>query len=271
MMAALALSVTMMTAQVKKDFPAHWGKPPEIQTQDYVVLPAGYGHGSSTLKHWINANLTRDNAQAERGIAQPPGEAISRKPPLYTNNFQHAKLGELPDDLKFANGEFAVAEDGGNKFLELPGAPLESFSVQFGPAESDNVAVSARVYGTLRGRRYPTFGVGLGGVGGWKLQVAPAKKALELLDDQAVKVSVPYDWKSAEWTHLRLQVRKLQAGEWKIEGKVWRAGEDEPNSWTITTETAEAPVTGAASVFGSPFSGTPIRFDDLVVERATEQ
>ncbi len=262
MMAALAVSVTMMTAQVKKDFPAHWGNPPEIQTQDYVELPAGYGKGSSTLKHWINANLTKDKAR-------PAGESPAQTPPLYTNNFEQAKPGELPEDLKFANGEFAVSADGGNKFLELPGAPLESFSVQFGPAESENVAVSARIYGTARGRRYPTFGVGLGGVGGWKLQIAPAKKALELLDDQAVKVSVPYDWKSAEWTHLRLQVRKLQAGEWKIEGKVWRAGEDEPGAWTITTETDEEPVPGAASVFGSPFAGTPIRYDDLMMERAT--
>jgi hypothetical protein len=259
MMAALALSVTMMTAQVKKDFPAHWGNPPEIQTQDYVELPAGYGKGSSTLKHWINANLTKDKAR-------PAGETSAKTPPLYTNNFEQANLGELPEDLKFANGEFAVSEDGGNKFLELPGAPLESFSVQFGPTESENVAVSARIYGTSRGRRYPTFGVGLGGVGGWKLQMAPAKKALELLDDQAVKVSVPYDWKPGEWICLRLQLRKLKDGEWKIEGKAWQHSAAEPNQWTIAAETTDDPVPGAASIFGSPFSGTPIRYDDLMME-----
>jgi len=36
-----------------KAFPASWGKPPEIQTKDYVPLPNGFGHGSSTLLHWI--------------------------------------------------------------------------------------------------------------------------------------------------------------------------------------------------------------------------
>lgn len=39
-----------------KPFPSNWGKPPEIQTKDYRPLPYGYGHGSSTLYHWIKEN-----------------------------------------------------------------------------------------------------------------------------------------------------------------------------------------------------------------------
>ena len=37
-------------------FPTEWGSPPEIQTKDYRPLPYGYGHGSSTLYHWIMEN-----------------------------------------------------------------------------------------------------------------------------------------------------------------------------------------------------------------------
>jgi len=44
-----------------KEFPYGWGSPPEIQTKDYVELPYGYGHGSSTLKHWIVANKRRED------------------------------------------------------------------------------------------------------------------------------------------------------------------------------------------------------------------
>ncbi len=47
----------------KPRFPAHWGKPPQIQTRDFVRLPGNYGRGSSTLKHWIQENLDRDAAQ----------------------------------------------------------------------------------------------------------------------------------------------------------------------------------------------------------------
>ena len=77
-----------------------------------------------------------------------------------------------------------VKEENGNKFLELPGSPLDSFAVQFGPTESSDIAVSARINGTSKGRRYPTFGVGLNGVAGHRLQVSPAKKLLELYKDQ---------------------------------------------------------------------------------------
>jgi hypothetical protein len=52
--------------------------------------------------------------------------------------------------------------------------------VLFGPTETADVQVSARIHGTGKGRRYPTFGVGLSGVGGYRLQVSPAKKLVEL-------------------------------------------------------------------------------------------
>lgn len=44
------------TSPSGKAFPRSWGKPPEIQTKDYVPLPDGYGYGSSTLYHWIEKN-----------------------------------------------------------------------------------------------------------------------------------------------------------------------------------------------------------------------
>jgi hypothetical protein len=252
------------SAKLLKEFPSHWGKPPEIQTMDYVELPAGYGHGSSTLAHWIKANLAKDKASAEKG--SPQASAV-----LYKNNFETAELGKLPDGFVVLQGGFAVREDGGNKFLELPGAPLDSFAVQFGPAETDNIAVSARIHGNARGRRFPVFGVGLNGVSGHRLQVSPAKNALELFKDDELKASVPFAWTSDQWTMLRLQVRKSKAQEWEVQGKAWAESEAEPAKWMISTSLSEQPIQGRASVFGSPFSGTPIRFDDLKVSRVGGQ
>ena len=164
-------------------------------------------------------------------------------------------------------GEFVVKAEGTNKFLELPGAPLDTFAVQFGPGQKENVAVGARIFATAKGRRTPTFGVGLGGVSGFKLQVSPGKKALELLKDQESKTNVSFDWKSGDWVQLRLQVRKLKDGEWKIEGKAWAQGAVEPKEWMISFAEHEEPIPGKASVLASPFAGTPIWFDDLVVEK----
>jgi hypothetical protein len=165
-------------------------------------------------------------------------------------------------------GEFVVRRDGTNQFLELPGAPLDSFAALFGPATGADTVVSARVLGMAKGRRFPTFGVGLGGVAGYKLHVAPGKKSLELIKDQEVKASVAFDWHPGLWTQLRLQVRSVKAGGWKIEGKAWPQDGAEPAEWTITFDEKEEPATGRASVLGSPFAGTPIWFDELLVEKA---
>jgi hypothetical protein len=113
----------------------------------------------------------------------------------------------------------------------------------------------------------PTFGVGLGGAGGWRLQVSPGKKALELFKDTDLKASTAFDWKSGAWTRFRLQLRQVKAGAWRVEGRVWADGNAEPKEWTLAADEPEQPIVGRASVSGSPFSGTPIWFDDLRVER----
>jgi hypothetical protein len=255
----VSFSGTLAFAELAKTFPVQWGKPPDIQTQDYVELPDGYGHGSSTLKHWISANLAKDKAGA---ATTSPSLTV-----LYSQDFEKLGPGPLPEEFMVLGGEFVVKEESTNKFLELPGTPLDSFAVQFGPGEKEDVAVGARILGTAKGRRTPTFGVGLGGVSGFKLQVAPGKKVLELLQDQESKAYVSFDWKSGEWVQLRLQIRKLKDGEWKIEGKAWVQGTTEPKAWMIAFDEKEEPILGKASVLGSPFAGTPIWFDDLAVQK----
>jgi hypothetical protein len=189
----------------------------------------------------------------------------------YENNFEKAEVGKVPDDFLVLDGHFAVKEEGGNRFLELPGSPLDTFGVLFGPTEKDGVAVSARIFGTGKGRRYPAFAVSLSGVGGYRLQVSPAKKLVELYKSDVVKTTAPFEWVPAKWTRLKLQVRKANSGEWKVEGKVWQEGTEEPKSWPISFDEKEEPIAGRGAVWGNPFSETPIRFDDLTVSSAAAQ
>jgi len=188
--------------------------------------------------------------------------------PLYENDFSNAAPGSLPPDFLVIDGLFAVQQDGTNRFLELPGAPLDTFGVLFGPTVKENVTVSARVFGTSKGRKHPTFGVSLNGSRGYQLRVSPAKRSIELLKDDQVLSSAAFVWESAHWTHLRLQIRKLAAGSWKIEGKAWPqdgGNSKEPEGWTISAEDKGEPASGRPGIWGSPFSGEPIRFDDLFV------
>jgi hypothetical protein len=185
--------------------------------------------------------------------------------PLYENNFEQVEAGKTPDDFLVLDGGFAVKAENGNKFLELPGAPLDSFGVLFGPTEKSDVAASARIKGARKGRRFPTFAVGLDGQGGYRLQVSPAKDALELYHGDIILTNAPYAWKSGEWTELQLQITSAGAN-WRIEGKAWTQGATEPPKPLIVFEEKTEPSAGRASIWGSPFSNLPIQFDDLAVK-----
>jgi hypothetical protein len=186
----------------------------------------------------------------------------------YENNFEKAQAGTVPEDLMVLDGAFAVKEAKGNKVLELPGAPLETFGVLFGPSGKENWSVTARIFGAAKGRRYPVFDVGLNGVGGYKLRVSPGKKQLELYRGDALKKAVPLEWKPSKWTHLKLTLAKTGDKEWKVQGKVWQEGSSEPAQPNIEFTDSEAPPAGRASLSGMPYSGQPIWFDDLVVSDA---
>lgn len=204
------------------------------------------------------------------GLVVTAAAALPAQParPLYENQFEQTDVGKAPEDFLVYEGAWAVREEGGNKFLELPGAPLETYGVLFGPTEKENLAVTARGFGTSKGRRAPAFAVGLNGMSGYKLQVTPAKKLVELFKGDTLKSSAPFEWQSGQWTLLRLQVRKVGEAAWRIEGRAWLQGTPEPDTWLVSLEEGEEPRPGRASLWGSPFAGTPIRFDDLVVAPA---
>jgi hypothetical protein len=162
-------------------------------------------------------------------------------------------------------GEFSVKDIGGNRSLELPGNPLEDFGALFGPAESDGIAVRARVYSESSKRLAPRFGVGLNGVTGYRLLVVPGQNLLQLLKDQEAVTSAPFEWKSGTWTSLYLQIRKLSEDRWILEGRAWADGTPEPKNWSISFEVSETPPAGKASIWGAPYSGKPILFDDLSI------
>jgi hypothetical protein len=182
---------------------------------------------------------------------------------LYQSDFSKTELNQVPGDFLVLDGDFAVKESEGRKVLELPGAPLDTFGVLFGSSTNAGVCVSARIYGTSKGRRAPSFGVGLNGVNGYKLKISPGKNSLEIYKGDVSAASIPFNWKSGAWTVFQLQVQAVGGDDWKVEGKAWVQIEPEPKEWMITLDEKSPPHDGRPSIWGSPYSGTPIRFDDL--------
>jgi len=188
--------------------------------------------------------------------------------PTYKNDFEAAAVGKAPEGAMVISGDFIVKQEAGNKFLELPGEPLDTFGLLLGPAGQGDQSVSARFFGTKKGRKFPAFGVSLGGVGGYRLMVSAGKKMLEIFKGDEMKTSVPFDWAGDAWTTLRLQIRKTADG-CVVEGKAWASDGAEPAAWLIKLEEKSALPQGRAGIWGSPYSGTPIRFDDVVVAPAS--
>jgi hypothetical protein len=194
------------------------------------------------------------------GSAQAPDHQV-----LFESDFELADVDSVPEELMVLAGGFSVKEFGGNKALELPGNPLEDFGALFGPAESDGIAVRARVYSESSKRLAPRFGVGLNGIGGYRLLVLPGQNLLQLLKDQEALASAPFEWKSGTWTSFHLQIRKVSESRWILEGRAWAEGTPEPKNWSISFDISETPPVGKASIWGAPYSGKPILFDDLSV------
>jgi hypothetical protein len=194
---------------------------------------------------------------------------LAEDAPIYKNDFEAAEVDKEPAEMLITAGDFKVKQDKDGKVLELPGEPLDTYGLLFGPSQKAGVSASARFFGTKTGRKYPTFGVSLGGVGGYRLQMSPGKKALEIFQGDEPRLSVPFDWTDGSWTSLRIQTRKAAEG-FVVEGKAWPAGTPEPAAWTITYPVATEPSAGRAGIWGSPYSGTLIRFDDLLLVPASQ-
>jgi hypothetical protein len=207
------------------------------------------------MKKWLSILLV---VLAPCSAPAEPGKV------LYQNDFEKADLDSTPADFLVLDGEFAVKHSDGNKYLELPGSPLDTFGVLFGSSTNAGICVSARIYGTSKGRRSPSFGVGLNGAAGYKLKVSPGKNSVEIYKDDVSVASVPFNWKSGSWTMFRLRVRQM-GDAWKVEGKAWAQTDPEPKEWMVSLDEKKLPHDGRPSIWGSPYSGTPLRFDDLKV------
>jgi hypothetical protein len=201
-----------------------------------------------------------------------PLTGLSGEPSVsYFNDFETTAAGSLPNDLVVMSGAFEVKEEQGKRFLELPGAPLDTFGLLFGPTQNEGASASARFFGTKQGRKFPSFGISLNGAGGYRLQVSPAKKALEIYKGDELKASAPFEWVSGEWSVLRVEVSKAPTGGLLVQGRAWPAESSEPAAWGISFEDNQPVPAGRPAIWGSPFSGSPIRFDDLSVTARPSQ
>ena len=189
--------------------------------------------------------------------------------PVYANDLEKEDIGFEPLDFLILEGDFKVKQEEGNRVLELPGSPIGRFGLLLGPTQQDGLEIRARVRSASKGRLAPSFGVGLNGVGGYKLLCSPNRSEIELKKGGVVVEAKPLRWwKSGAWTEFRLRIVKLKDGDWRIQGRLWESGIKEPNQWQLEFTEKEEPPNGRPAIWGTPFSDLPIVYDDLKVYSA---
>lgn len=227
----------------------------------------GGGPGVSEAPPPVDGNETVNAdpfaAQSE-SAPEPAGEPTWNV--VFETGWSDETAGQEPADLFILDGAFVVTEMDGNKVLTLPGAPVGDFGFLFGPrVKGKPVELRARILSTRKGRRMPAFAAGLGGVNAYRLRLNAAARKIQLSRGEETLAAVAHVWKSGVWTNLRFRAEPKGEEGAVVSAKVWSADEDEPADWTLVHDDPEPYAGGKCTLWGYPYAGTEILFDDLKV------
>lgn len=181
----------------------------------------------------------------------------------YTFDCEAWSEGAPPAEVFVVDGTIKIKSLDGNKAIEIGADPLVDANAQIGTSANGSATVEARVLATKAGRSSPRFAVSVHGQSGYRLMLFPVKKQLQLLKGDEIVQTTPMEWTSGVWTKLKLEVKKGADNKWTIAGKAWPADSPEPKDPQITHEDTGLKGQGKCSVWATPYSGTPIYFDDI--------
>ena len=186
----------------------------------------------------------------------------------FEEDFEKVEVGEAPDKVMEIEGTFKVVEEEGKKFLRVGIAPLAENGIVLGPSMKGGGSIEAKIRSFKKRRSYPRFGIGLHGISGYRLRVVPSSGMVELLKNEEVVAKEKFKWKADTWANMKLEIKK-SGDAWSIKGWVWPTADGEqkeqPEKPVVEHTDKEAPGQGKGSLWGSPYSGRPIDFDDVKI------
>ena len=192
--------------------------------------------------------------------------AVYAEPKKFSFDCESWTEGEPPKEVFVVEGKFTIVAKDKNKAIEIGVGELVDANALLGDSANGSASIEARVFGTKQGRSMPKFAVGVHGQSGYRLVVFAAQKQLQLTKGDEIIKSVPFTWTSDTWLKLKLGAKKVAEGKWTITCKAWSADAAEPAEASITHEDTTLKGQGKCSIWGTPFSNTPIYFDDVKIE-----
>ena len=185
----------------------------------------------------------------------------------FDENFSSLEVGSEPENLFILDGAYAVSQEENDKRLTLPGSPVGDFGLLFGPrVREKSLELSFSFLATKKGRRLPAMAAGLGGVRSYRFRLNAATKQI-ILSRQDVEIGREvYQLESGSWCRVRFQALPGDGENTRIRLKLWKRGEEEPEKWLFDEIDPSAFAGGKCALWGYPYAGTPIHFDDLKIE-----
>ena len=179
------------------------------------------------------------------------------------------KPGEPPEEVFVVEGKVQISLKDGNPAIAVdPTAELAETCAQVGPSASGAASIEARVFGSKRARSVPRFGVSVHGMSGHRLMVNAARKKLELVKGDQVLASAPLTWISEQWLNLKIEAKPIGTQDWQIEGSAWVDGQ-QATAVKLSIKAQGLKGQGKCSLWATPYSQTPVYFDDIVLSLAT--
>lgn len=162
------------------------------------------------------------------------------------------------------SGKFKVVDREGQRVLMKPPSDrgIHRHELVLGTSDQTGYTIQADVLGTQEGRRRPDVGLI---DSGYTLDLQGNHQRLELRSwDAALRIEekVPYEWQPDTWYTLKLRVDQLE-DKALVRGKVWKAGEPEPEAWTISAEDPLPVRSSSPALYG--YSPVNLYFDNVKV------
>ncbi|MCB1226836.1 MAG: hypothetical protein KDK99_13555 [Verrucomicrobiales bacterium] len=172
------------------------------------------------------------------------------------------------EDVFVVEGEIQVKKVEGQGVLEIEPEPIVDANAQVGASAKGSARIRARIWAAKRARSYPRIGLGVHGISGYRLLLNAPRRQVELVKNDEVVATADFQWTTETWTWLELSARPgaAEGDPWIIEGRAWTEGAPMPEKALIDhRDDSGMKGSGKCSIWGTPYSEQPIRFDDIEV------
>ena len=184
----------------------------------------------------------------------------------FEENFSQLPSQSEPESLFILDGSFLINENKDGKELKLSGSPVGDFGFMFGPRVREKaMELNFTFLSTKQGRRYPAIAAGIGGMRGYRFRWNPSTRKILIFNDDTLITEKGLPWESDQWWKIRFQVIPLKPNKNLLRLKIWPRDSEEPKTWLVEHTDNVLFQGGKCVIWGYPYAGTPIHYDDIKI------